>query len=241
MSETGNQAPAGPERRLETREKIAESLTKGLPLLAAVLAVVAASKGGLARVVVNEGSWLALAVIAVLAGLAAAVLAWWTVRTRPNFSSLMAIVAIFLTVTGALVGIWASSLAARSYDRPAVSAQWDGSVVEFEGEISLLKAQDFMTVTVHGYPPGASTIPIPPDRQGEDRGSELFRSTTGPGVDGTAHVKGSVPVANDSYEQVEVRVYRTGSDQGCFDSEPGKAPTACIQVWIHPQPPLVTR
>jgi hypothetical protein len=141
-----------------------------------------------------------------------------------------------LTAAGAFMGILASANAARSYDRPSANATWEDNSLEFSGEISLLKASEFMTVTVYGYPPGWDTVELR-GGQGEDRGSELFRSTTGPDAEGTAQLEGSITIDRNAYELIEVRVFRSGEDSQCLQAEAKAAPTACVQVWTSPRPP----
>lgn len=139
---------------------------------------------------------------------------------------------------GVLIGLIAASSAAIAYDRPQVSAQYDGKTLSFSGSAALLKSNDQLSVTVYGYPPGCCTSP-PQSGHGEDRGSELYAAATGPDPKGTAKLSGRIPVNASSYEQVEVRVYRTGEDSNCLAPLPNgrRDPTACVSVWTQPLKP----
>lgn len=225
---------------LAAREKISENLTKGLPILAAVLSTVAAYKGGLARVVLNQGRMISGAVLLILFGLLAAVFSWWAVRRRPGAWTFGVFLAVSLTLAGSAVGIFAAGRAVGSYDRPTATAAWKDTSIEFTGEINLLKADEYMTVTLHGYPLGWERAQREPGQSGEARGSELYRSTTGPDSEGTARSTGAVLIDKGAFEIIELRVHRLGQDSECLNKvAPDKRPpSACIQIWTRPRPPL---
>lgn len=222
----------------ESRAQVSERLTGGLTLLTAAVAVTAAYKDALARTSINYGGTLFIAVILTLLGIALAVISW-AVAGRRRVWGFLAAASMVFTACGILLALRLVLLASNSYDRPQVSAEYDGSALSFTGQIDLMKATETLTVSVYGYP--ARIIePLPRGYRGEDRGSELYFATSGPGTDGSGHVSGKVPLTPSAYELVEVRVYLSSNDPGCQRTDPdAKKPAACTTVWLQPRPPVL--
>ena len=233
----GNDRAPKEDPALESKEKLAEALTKGLPIFAAVLSTVAAFKGGIARVVVNEGPLMLAAVIVFLLGFGASVGAWWSVRNRPAAFTRCIFLALASTLIACTIAVVASVRAVERYDRPTLTASWKGDSIEFTAEMNLLRAVESMTVTVHGYPLRWDEVKVVGDQKGVDRGSELFRSTTGPDPEGTARSAGSIAIDRNAYEIIELRVSKTGEEARCFIENIARA--GCIQVWTRPRPPVL--
>lgn len=223
----------------DARAKISEKLSAGLALLTAALAVSASYEGGMARVALNESTGLRFTVLLVLLGIGLAIMSW-IFHGRPRAWLGLAVASLFTTLSGIAIATTIASHAALAYDRPQVSAAFDGKALSFTGAVSLLPRNAEMTVTVYGYPAGCCTSPPPDGTEGEDRGSELYFASTGPDPSGTAKLAGTVPLKPDSYEQVEVRVYRSGQDPNCLRQLPGrKDRAACVQVWTQPLKPQI--
>jgi hypothetical protein len=249
----------------DRRAKISEKLTTGLSVLAAAVAITAAYTGGLARVSLNEGDWLAGAVALIVVSIAVA-FGSWAVTERGYWWWALAGAALLTWLIG--IGIWLAAVyrASDAYDRPQVSASYDGRTLEFTAEIDLLRADRYMTVTVTGYP--ARLPDVPENASGEIRGSQLYSTATGPSPEGTAHLEGRVPVNSQAYEQVEIRAYAGADDPQCLRKppagepppaellppgqdatgaaqdqhpavEPKRAPAGCATIWIQPRPPAL--
>lgn len=224
------------------RVRLSEKLSVGLTLLTAALAVAASFEGGLARVALNEKAGLSAALFLIVLSNLLSLLSW-VFHMRWRLWLWLALISILLMFAGIGSGILSATRAAVAYDRPQVGAEYDGTVLRFQGVISLLPRDAEMTVTVHGYQPGCCTEPVDPEGSGEDRGSELYFATTGPDPTGTAKLAGEIPLSADRFEQVEVRVYRTSRDPNCLlnslDGRQDRA--ACVTVWTQPRAPKISR
>lgn len=224
----------------EQRGKISEKLTTGIGVLTAAVGITAAYEGGLARVSLNESKSLLIAVGLIVLSIAIAFASWAVVEKRAWRA--LAAAALLTSVGGIGIGLNAVRVASKVYDRPQVSARYDGKALEFTAEIALLRADTSMTVTVTGYP---ARVPDPiPGFNGEDRGSQLYFTTTGPSPDGTAHLEARVPVNPKAYEQVEVRVYPDDEDPQCLrrpqagESE-RRRPAGCAIISVQPRAPVL--
>lgn len=234
--------PADP--AAEARVKIAEKLTSGITFLTAALGIVAAYKDGLGRMALNNAPALTVALILILLAVVLAVAAWTYAQQRKIWGRLVAASAVL-----SLLGIGGTLLIAQqsteAYDRPQVTASYDGTKLSFSAKAGLIPADGTLTVTVYGYPAGIATdissIPAQsnvPNSGGTSLGSQLFFTHIGPNPDGSAEMTGSVPVAPSAFEQVEVRAYRSEVDSLCLSEAPGRRDrTACATVWLAPRPP----
>jgi hypothetical protein len=249
----------------ERRGKISEKLTAGLSVLAAAVAITAAYTGGLARVSLNEGDSLQAAVALIVASIALAFVSW-AVAEKSSWWWGLAGAALLAWIVGIGIGLAAVYRASDLYDRPQVSASYDGQTLEFTAEIDLLRADKYMTVTVTGYP--ARLPAVPENASGEIRGSQLYSAATGPSPEGTAQLEGKVPVDPKAYAQVEIRAYAGADDPQCLRKPPAgvpppaqqlppgqdaadaaqeedpavetkRAPAGCATIWIQPRPPAL--
>lgn len=222
----------------DVRLKVSERLATFLTLLTGVLAVVAAFRDGLARTALNHQGWLAVGALLAVASVVVAGLSMVFAARRAAVWAALCVFSLAAGLTGIAAATFSVRQASVAYDKPHVSAAFDGKQLSFTAGIDLLQADAVMTVTVYGYPPGVTRSVAAPGRTGESRGSELFFASSGPAPDGTATLEGEIAVAADSYETVEVRVYR-GEDPGCLqvDVEERKDRAACATVWLQPLPP----
>lgn len=240
---------------------ISRALVGGLTILAAAFTLVSGRDGGAGRILANAQTMTFAGVVLGVASVVLAFLGWGALAVltggaaRRGWGSLntLALVVFSLAVFFLLS---AAYQAADQYERPALSASLEGEVVSFSASIPLLRADDYITVTVHGYPRGWENVKLPDDVPGEARGSELLRVTSGPDADGNAAASGSIELRDGvEYEIVEVRAYRNGDDRRCLppntndtastdpvpQPEPdGKPPTSCVQLWTQPRPPYLS-
>lgn len=227
---------------MEQRAKISEKLTTAISLLTAAIAITAAYEGGLARVALNESRALFVAVVLIVLSIAVAFASWAAVESKDAWRATAA-AAVLLSIGGIGIGLDAVRAASNAYDRPQVSARYDGKTLQFTAKIALLRADRSMTVTVTGYP--ARLPPLDAPFRGVDRGSQLYFTATGPSPEGTAQLEASVPVDRKAYEQVEVRVYADDEDPQCLrrpepdESKPPLAPAGCAILWLKPRPPAL--
>lgn len=237
-------APAQVERQpspdLGDRVKVSGGLGGGIVLLTGVIAIAGAFEGGPSRIALNSGPALAVAIGAVVLGIA---LAWLSVlaTTRRWWRRLITL-AVVSTLGGLTAGAFLSVAAGSGYDRPEVSVGYDGELLSFSGTVSLLRSDQQLIATVYGYPPG---IPVNVDGVlGEAAGSELYFANTGPSPEGRATITGQLPLEPDAYEIVEVRVYKSSNNSNvsktqCLRREEGVTPAGCASVWTTPRPPQV--
>jgi hypothetical protein len=224
--------------------EVSKFLAGGLALAGSVLALVASRSGGVGRVLANAETRFLVGVALIVVSVVFALAGMTVVASAPSKrlvgSWLVLTVLAIVSFVGSIFTFTAAvEQAAGRFETPSVGATLSDGSVAFDVSLPLLDATDTLTVTVHAYPPGIESIPIPADGEGESRGAELYRGTTGPGADGAAVVQGAVPVPEGDYEQIEVRAYRNGRDGGCldYDARSGEARTGCVQVWLVPRPP----
>jgi hypothetical protein len=220
---------------LEARSKVSERLAGMMTVLTAGLAVLATFEGGLGRVALNTPARLAAVVALVFLGILLAYLS--AVLSPPSLVwRTLTVLSVLLTAGGLLLSLQVVTDATAAYDKPEVNAEFDGDVLRFSGSVSLLTSDEELIVTVFGYPPGWADLP--PGPRGEDRGSELFRSSTGPTPSGRASVSGAVPVDAGRYEVVEVRAHRDVENLQCLKEGVEANEAGCVLVWTDPRPPL---
>ena len=173
-------APAPVQRQpspdLGDRVKVSGGLGGGIVLLTGVIAIAAAFEGGPSRVALNSGFALAIALGAVVMGIA---FAWLSVlATTRRWWRLLTALAVVSTLGGLAAGASLSVAAGSGYDRPEVSVGYDGETLSFSGAVSLLRSDQQLIATVYGYPVG--TAVNVDGAEGVSPASELYFANTGP-------------------------------------------------------------
>ncbi len=235
-----NDTAAVVEARIPQMLDVSKVLAGGIALVSTALALFASRSGGAGRVLANAEDRFLLGVALVVVSVALSIAAMTVVASAPTRGLVGVWLAMTMISLGTFVaGVFNVAAASRDasdvFEAPSVGATLKVRDVSFEVSLPLLTAADTLTVTDYAYPPGVEAIPIPQDGEGESRGVELYRGTTGPGADGLATVKGGVPVPEGDFEQVEVRAYRNGIDLGCLDYFGDAGRTGCVQLWIVPR------
>jgi hypothetical protein len=229
--------------RIDRMAEVSKALAGGLTLVAAVFAFVTTRGGGGGRILSNSPDLVYIGVALAALSVVVALGAMTALATAPDRGLAggwlaLNVLSILLFVSALAFLLSAADDAAKKFERPSLSASLTNDVITFESSLPLMKADETLTVTVYAFPFGWEDVELEPDEPGGSRGSELYRSTSGPAADGTSTTKGSVKTPATGIELVEVRAFRNDDDSGCFDSPPEAIPTACVQLWIVPQPPI---
>jgi hypothetical protein len=218
--------------RVERMAKVAEGLTKGIALLTAVLGLVAARDGGLARLAANGGAVFWAAIASAVLSVVLAFAAWMVVAAGPEdraegrWLGASALSLTAFTVAVALT-MRAGRIADNKLERPAVSLARGVTGLTFTATVERVEADEAMRTTVYGYPSDGGPREL------------LFNATTGPDAKGHVSVSGAVTNDLSDYEVVEVRAFTGSEDPGCErpgeDVPPEARRAGCAAIWIQPK------